>query len=692
MTERKNWEKLRGRARRRRRGEFDLRPYWRVLAYRASAGEPEPIFRARAFASVLANLPAAFEPGERLAGDPRFFFAEKLPEGVGRAEYQAVLAEHQERGQRDFRAGFDHTLAHYPDLLRLGIAGLAARARRERDRRRPGPARDFLESAVITLEAFSGLARRFAREAGRSGRRELAAGLNRIAGAPPRSFHEALQLVWLTHLAFASEGRKHMALGRLDQYLYPFYRRDLRAGRITRPAALDLLCHLWVKLDGFGQVQNICIGGLTPAGRDAVNELSYLCLEATRLVQTPYANLSARFHDATPERFHLACLEVIKTGIGFPAIFNDEVLVPALVRIGIPLPAARDHCFVGCIETMLPGRQPAWSDSRFNLLACFSEALELFGPPPGSSYRKLWRLFESVLRKRLAGHVRSVNEYIERFPAGKFPDPFLSALTRDCLRRGRDVNDGGAVFPRFHGIAGMGLASVADSLAAVRRLVFESGEVSLPALRKALAADFQGGEALRLKLLNRAPKYGNDDSYVDDIAAAVVRLFTSACLEHRLAGGGRFLGLMAANVSNIPAGREVGATPDGRRAGAPLSDAASPYFGRDRRGPTAFIGSVARPDYTGAVGGSVINMKFEPAFFRGPEGTRLLSAFTRSFVARRIQELQFNFTGNELLEAARRDPEKHRNLIVRVSGFSEFFVNLSPEVQADVIRRRAHGG
>jgi formate C-acetyltransferase len=509
-----------------------------------------------------------------------------------------------------------------------------------------------------------------------------------VAEDPPHSFFQAVQLVWLTHLVFKSEGRCHMALGRIDQYLWPFYRRDLETGVMTREQALERLCHLWARLDEVGEVQNICIGGLTPEGNDGTNALSSLCLEATRLVQSPHTNLSARFHDRTPEEFHRACFELIRTGIGFPAIFNDHVLQEGLVEIGIPIEAARDACMVGCIETMLPGRQPPWSDSRFNTPVYLLRAMERM--TAGGTYEQLSDLFRQELAAAIAAHVDQVNQHIAHFPAERYPDPFLSALTRSCIERARDVNAGGADFPRFHGIAVMGLATIADSLAALKKLVFEERSVRYEDLMAALRDNFSQAEGLRQMLLNKAPKYGNDDPTVDAIAAEIVTWTADECLRHQIVGGGRFISAMAANVQNISAGLEVGATPDGRKAFTPLSDAASPYFGRDEAGPTAFLRSVSRPDYHRVLTGSVINMRFDPDFYQDEEGAQRFLSFTKYFVASRIPELQFNFTRADTLLAARREPEKYRSLVVRVSGFSARFVELAPEVQDDIARRRAH--
>ncbi len=669
---------------------IDMRPVWRALAYREAEGKPESLVRAAAFRRVLMEDALHLYEGDRLLGSHIGWFTTALPDGLTRAEVDILISEHRARGQRDFWAGWDHTLADYPTLLSLGIDGLLARAKDSLRMHSGADEQVALRGMILALEAFSDYIIRWADAAAARGAADLARVARRVATSPPRTFYEAVQLVVFTHLAFESEGRYAMALGRVDQYLLPFYRRDVEAGRLTGDEALDLICHLWVRLAENEGVQNICIGGLTSEGDDATNELSHLCLEATKLVQSPYTNLSARFHDGTPEVFYHACFEVIRTGVGFPAIFNDHVLIPGLVEIGVPVEVARDHCMVGCIETMLAGRQQAWSDGRYNMALQLMNAMHTVRGRHDLSYDLLLDAFLEEMRLSLAAYCEAFNAYIARFPTERFPDPFLSALTRDCIARARDINNGGAEYRRMHGIAIMGLGTTADSLAAVKTLVFEEERVTYDRLMAALDADFAGCDPLRLALVNGAPKYGNDDDAVDDIAAFLVDWTSRECLKHRTGDGGRFVSAMAANTSNIPAGKEVGATPDGRHAFTPLSDAASPYFGRDTHGPTAFLNSVSKPDYHRVLTGSVVNMKFEPEFFRGEEGERIFVALMKVFVRNRVQELQFNFTGNDTLIDAQKHPELHRDLVVRVSGFSQYFIALSREVQDDVIRRRAH--
>ncbi len=672
------------------RGAMDMRPVWRAWGYREAAGEPEPVVWAAAFRRVLMEDSLHLYAGDRLCGSHAGWFARTLPQRIPPEQFNALVAEHDARGRRDFWAGWDHTVADYPTLLTVGVRGLLDRACTSLKTHPQPQEQGVLHGIILALEAFSAYMLRWAEAAGAQGDLDMATVARHVATEPPRTFREAVQLVAFTHLVFESEGRHHMALGRVDQYLLPFYRRDTEAGRLRREEALDLLCHLWVKLAENGGVQNICIGGLTPEGADATNEVSYLCLEATKLVHSPYTNLSARFHDATPEAFYRACFDVIRTGVGFPAIFNDHVLIPGLVEIGVPVEVARDHCMVGCIETMLAGRQPAWSDGRYNMAMQLTNTMHKVQGHPELSYDLLVDAFRAEMRTSIAAYCRDFNAAIAGYSADKFPDPFLSALTRDCIGRAKDINAGGAEYRRMHGIAIMGLGTVSDSLAAVEKLVFEDQAITYDELMDALDTDFEECEPLRQRLVNRAPKYGNDLDEVDQIATWLVDWTSRECLKHEITGGGRFVAAMAANTSNIPAGKEVGATPDGRRAFTPLSDAASPYFGRDTHGPTAFLNSVSKPDYHRVLTGSVINMKFEPALFREQQGERIFLALMRAFVHNRVPELQFNFTGNQALVEAQENPELHRDLVVRVSGFSAYFVTLDQEVQNDVIRRRAH--
>jgi pyruvate formate-lyase/glycerol dehydratase family glycyl radical enzyme len=680
--------------------KHDLRPVWEGEAFVKFSDEPMAVRRARALKNVLENAGVCIRKDEKLFGSVSGCFADKLPFGYTKEKANKYIAAGNDAGKRDFLGNVDHSAPDYGELLFRGLHGMALSVRGQMDTKRPTDEFDFLSAVLITLEAASSYISKHAaflsmeakKTGGIRGKELLRSAkiCEKIAFDIPGSFEEAVQLVCFIHLIFAIEGRGAMALGRFDQYFFPFYKKDINSGKLTRKGALELVKHFWAKLEEPGinnPVQNICIGGFTPDGKDATNELSYICLKATSIMQTPRSNLSARLHDSSSGEFIKACARVIRTGVGFPAIFNDEVLVPALIKKGVSVKDARDLCFVGCVETFVSGKQPPWSDSRFNILECVNKALRR--KPP--TFKKLEAQFEKEVMQGVKEHAAGINAYKAKFPSSKYMDPFLSAFIKDCVKKGRDMNNGGTRYPDAHGIAGMGLGTTADALAAVKKLVYEEKRISIPELIRALDADFAGYEDMRQELLNKAPKYGNNDPVADRLAARVTEIFCKAVHPMRTNNGGWYFPLMGSNVANIPAGKEVGATPDGRKAFTPLSDSASPHFGRDRLGPTAVINSISHVDYTGVTGGTVVNMKFSPDVFAGEDGLQRFATLLSVFIKKRGMEVQFNMTGAKVMKDAQKNPEKYMDLIVRVSGFSALFTELAREVQDDIIGRTEHG-
>lgn len=711
------WLRLRDRLREKqdRLPGRDLRPLWRGQSYERSREQPMAVRRALALAAVLERMALRLRDDEILVGAPSGVLAAHLPSGVSDRDYARYAAIDQQVGERTFVSNYDHCAVNFAKLLRVGFGGLVKETEDSLQRHHAAHERQFLRGVLFALSAAQRYIKSWASvTASAAGQataarapelRRMSADLAAVAFGAPATFSQALQLVWLVHTIFSIEGRGAMAFGRMDQYLWPFYQHEVEAGRAAE--ARDLLCCLWAKMEEPlipNPVLNIAIGGQTRDGADATNALSHAILDVTRTIRTPHSNLSARLHAQSPATFVDACCELIKTGIGFPALFNDEVLIPALTDLGIPLEDARDYAFVGCIETFLPGRMPPWSDSRVNLLAALDHTMRdgvdgltglVMGARTGpvadlGTYDDFFEAYCVQVRHLVREHAAAISERKAIIDPEQYPSPLLSALIDDCIARGRDVNAGGARFADLHGPAGMGLGTTADALAAIRRFVYDRGEITWDELIAALDADYCGRERLRLRLLNGAPKYGNGDPYVDNLAARVAEVFTSSVREHRTPGGGYFVPLMAANVANIAAGHEVGATPDGRRAREPLSDAASPTFGRDRHGPTAVIESLSRVNYRPAVGGTVVNMRFSPSTLSGCEGTALLRTLVRTYFARGGMQLQFNVTGRETLVAAREAPETYRDLVVRVSGFSALYVNLSDAVQCDILARTEH--
>ncbi len=679
-----------------------------AAGFRAHLREPAPMARAWALERLLTGAKPHIYDADLIAGSARGLYM-TLPEAEAQRARQLV----ESYGSRSFITNYDHFA---PDYDRLVQEGVGARLSRIEERLaalgdEPGKAL-FLRAARVAFGAFRGMILGYAQAAAEKGGRfaAISEDLYHLADYRPVHFRQGLQLIWLAHLSFVHEGRYAMALGRLDQILYPLYRADVDAGLLSYEQAVELLACTFLKIGearwrGGDDVVNICIGGVTRQGEDATNELSYAILEAVGRCNIPGPNLSARIHGGTPPEFLDACLKVIGTGLGYPALMNDEVNIPALARHGYRLEDCRDYCMVGCIENFLQGRQPPWSDGRFNaplyLEAVWTRGRSLLdGAPIGIETPEPASLdsMEKVMEAFLAQLEYGAAEYMARFTnentkldSVHYMDAYLSCFCRDCIERGRDIHNGGAQYPSVHGAGCEGIATVADSLAAVEEVVFRRRQATLDQLIQALRENFAGHEALRRQLL-AAPKYGNNLDEADQYAVWYVNTMERLFSGYRTHDGGAIYTAMASNVQNISSGREVGATPDGRLAGEPLSDAASPMHGQDSQGPTAVALSVSKPDYTRVCCGSVVNQKFSPAMFESPEKRARLAALIRVYFGRGGQELQINAVSRKILMDAMEHPERYGSLVVRVSGFSAYFTTLDREVQLDILKRTEHGG
>lgn len=611
---------------------------------------------------------------------------------------------------RSFGTNADHFAPNYRRFLADGIPGTLRRidasieAHGDDERKLV-----TLRAMRRTLEGFSDMLASYAAAAreltGADGYDDgrlafIAQNCEALTVRPPESFAEALQLVWACHNAFLFEGRYAMALGRLDQYLYPFYKRDLDRGAITPERAVELLENVFIRLEG--DVVNIAVGGTSPKGECEVNELSYLVVEAVKDCRIPGPNLSARIMRDTPDDFLAACLRSIGTGLGYPALMNDEVMIPGLESYGFDHDDVCDYSMVGCIENFLTGKQPPWSDNRFDTPrfieyvfhngvseTAHSAGLDLGDVDGVGSMDEFVRRLEKELELGVCEYAIRVNGYNASLDQEYSEEPFLSLFCDDCIGRGLDINCGGAIYPSTHGAAVMGVGTVADSLAAVEKVVFVDHAATLGEIRDALKANFEGYEDLRSKLL-AAPKYGNNDDFVDKYAVWCLDYLHTLFSRQRTRDGGPFLVLMAANTQNISSGQLTGATPDGRRAKEPLSDAASPTYGRDVKGPTVTLASLAKPDYTKSAGGTVVNQKFSPGAFAEDRIDALVSLI-KVYFRRGGQEVQINATSREVLEDAMEHPENYGDLVVRVSGFSAYYVTLGRDVQLDILNRTSQG-
>ncbi|MBQ3508088.1 MAG: hypothetical protein IJA91_06015, partial [Clostridia bacterium] len=476
----------------------------------------------------------------------------------------------------------------------------------------------------------------------------------------------------------------------------PFYKADVDAGRLTDGQATEYLENIFIRLQD--DVVNICIGGRHLNGDCAINELSRCILHAVNNCHVPGPNLSLRYTDNTPDDFFDECLQVLGTGLGYPALMNNDVNIAALKRYGYADEDVYDYSMVGCVENFVTGKQPPWTDGAFPTPQYFdyifnhgisvtnhSVGLDTGDVEDIHSMEEFMAAFEKQLALGVAEYCTWFNNKNNGINQEQFPQPFLSCFCDDCIGRGLDINNGGAVYPSVHGAGLMGVATTADSLAAIEKVVFIDKDATLAQLRDALNADFEGFEWLQEKLL-AAPKYGNNDDRADKYAVWFVDFLSDEFMQYKTRDGGGYYTIMAANVSNIYAGHTIGATPDGRRAGEPLSDAASPTYGRDTRGATATVLSITKPDYTKVACGTVVNQKYSPSMFEDGKREKLL-ALIKVYFAKGGQEMQINATSTEVLRDAMDHPENYPDLVVRVSGFSALYVTLAREVQMDILSR-----
>lgn len=637
-----------------------------------------------------------------IAGSTRGLFVE---------EDEAVLNHAKELinriGSRSFFTNFDHFAPNYKKLISVGIGGLIDEIDAQREKYSEDAKRcETLDAMKITLTGFRQMIANYAKKAeslmsderySKERLRSIAKNCSAVAQRAPQSFAEALQLVWICHTAFVMEDRYAMALGRMDQYLYPFYKNDTERGIITKEEAVELLENVFAKISS-DDVVNICIGGMNKEHKCEINELSYCILQAVKNNMAPGPNLSVRLTEDTPDDFLDEALKSIGTGLGYPALMNDRVNIEALKKYGYDHDDIYDYCMVGCLENFLCAKQPPWTDGRFDtpkyIDYIFNNGISRFNKSVGINTGDLKDIdsmekFVECFAKQLK---YGVDEYCTLFEAQNgsicqqyYSEPFLSCFCDSCIERGLDINDGGSKYPSVHGVGIMGMGTVCDSLAAIEKVVFVDKKASLEDIKTALNSNFEGCDELR-QMLQKAPKYGNNDDFADKYAVWLVDLMSSLFAPKKTRDKGGIYIAMAANVQNISSGKITAATPDGRKQGEPLSDAASPTYGKDTNGITSTLCSVSKPDYTKIACGTVINQKLPPSVFEDGPRQKLL-ALIKTYIKMGGQELQINATSRDVLEEAMLDPEKYGNLVVRVSGFSDYFVKLSKEVQLDILNR-----
>ncbi|MEO5367740.1 MAG: hypothetical protein H7831_15550 [Magnetococcus sp. WYHC-3] len=613
----------------------------------------------------------------------------------------------------------NHSIRDYAKLIRIGFQGLRQELEQTMaaaDRTAPGypQSENFWLAALDICEAGMLLGRRYAEEARRLAKlatlpeektrlEQIAAQCSRVPAEGARTLAEAVQSLWLGHILTCGEdGINANSLGRLDQILYPYYAADVAAARIDRAGAVELMeelgCRLYLEYD----VQAITLGGVDHAGKDAVNDLSYVILEATRNLGL-IRDLSIRLHDKSPQPFVQLAAELIAQGGGIPFLFNDECFIPALTARGIALQDARDYAPIGCIELTIPGKaNPHAVSGWFNSTKCLELALfngqdpatgEQVGPQTGAleTFASFEEFFAAYCRQVdfFAGNMVYLCNRGELAQRDGGPLPYWSVLTDDCIRRGRDITDGGPVY-NYHSICFMGAANTVDSLIALKQFLFDEPCIPRAELLAALRNNFQGQESLRQMLLTRAPKYGTDKPEVDDIARRICEHFIALMDRMESPLRGRYFVHLFSFLCNIQFGKSVGATPDGRRAGEPLAYSLSANQGRDLHGVTAMLNSLARMPHDKAAGASAAIVELNPELVKGAAGVRVLTQLIETAMKMRIGQLQWNVTTVERLRQAQQDPEHYGNIAVRVAGFSQMFKLINPELQEHIIARTKH--
>ena len=681
-----------------------------------------------------------------------------------------------------FYNGVGHVTVKYWEVLETGFEGIMEKAQKELDGCSVGDGNyarksHFLEAVILSCKAVIDYAGRYAKLAQEMAaqtsdpvrKQELfviAENCSRVPAKGAQNFYEACQSFWFVQQLLQMESSGHsISPGRFDQYMYPYYKKDMEAGTITREFAQELMDCIWVKLKdlnkcrhaasaegfaGYSLFQNLIAGGQNKEGEDVTNDLSVMCIQASMHVHLPAPSLSVRVWNGSPHEFLIKAAELTRTGIGLPAYYNDEVIIPALQNRGLSLEDAREYNIIGCVEPQKAGKTEGWHDAAFfnmcrPLELVFSNGMdkgEMVGIPTGDvTQMKTFDEFFDAYKKQMEYCISllvNADNAIDVAHAERCPLPFLSCMIDDCLKEGKSVQEGGAVY-NFTGPQGFGIANMADGLFAIRKLVYEDKKVSMKELKEALAWNYDKGldaqsagdmtemimkamqkagrnvdastaegllktfmgmkpgeqKTQRFKeihdMIDEVPKFGNDIPEVDYFAREVAYTYSKPLQKYNNPRGGKFQAGLYPVSANVPLGGQTGATPDGRYAHTPVADGVSPSAGKDVKGPTAAATSVSRLDHFIVSNGTLFNQKFHPSALSGREGLEKFVALIRGYFDQKGMHMQFNVVDRQTLLDAQEHPEKYKHLVVRVAGYSALFTTLSRSLQDDIIRRTEQG-
>ena len=681
-----------------------------------------------------------------------------------------------------FYNGVGHVTVQYEKVLAIGYEGIIAEAEVELAKCNVGDDNyakrsHFLEAVIISCKAVITYAQRYADLATREAQactdvrrkeelRNIAEKCSRVPAKGATTFYEACQSFWFVQQLLQIESSGHsISPGRFDQYMYPYYKEDLDSGNLTREFAQELMDCIWVKLNdlnkcrdaasaegfaGYSLFQNLIAGGQNEDGMDVTNDLSFMSIQASMHVMLPQPSFSVRVWNGTPHEFMIKAAELTRTGIGLPAYYNDEVIIPALVNRGLTLADAREYNIIGCVEPQKAGKTEGWHDAAFFNMCRPLELVFSNGVDKGeqisvqtgnveemTTFEEFFDAYKAQMNYNIELLVNADNA-IDVAHAERCPLPFLSCMVDDCIKRGKTVQEGGAIY-NFTGPQGFGVANMADSLYAIKKLVYDQKKISITDYKKALLTNYgkgmdatsisemtaqiaeslkeagrsigekevaailsvvkgvsesrevrESGEKL-LNMIEEIPKFGNDVPEVDAFAREVAYTYTKPLETFKNPRGGIYQAGLYPVSANVPLGAQTGATPDGRLAHTPVADGVSPSAGKDVHGPTAAANSVARLDHYIASNGTLFNQKFHPSALSGRAGLENFVALIRSYFDQKGSHMQFNVVSRETLLDAQKHPEQYKHLVVRVAGYSALFTTLSRSLQDDIINRTEQG-
>lgn len=678
--------------------------------------------------------------------------------------------------------GVGHVTVKYDEVMAIGFEGIAAKAKAELDTCQVGDANyatksRFLQASIISCNAAIAYAQRYMvlakqeADACKDPKRKeelltIARNCARVPAKGATSFYEAMQSFWFVQQLLQMESSGHsISPGRFDQFLYPYYKADLDAGKLTREFAQELLDCFWVKLNdlnkcrdaasaegfaGYSLFQNLIVGGQNEEGVDVTNDLSFMCIQASKHVFLPMPSLSIRVWNGSPHELLVKAAELTRTGIGLPAYYNDEVIIPSLMSRGLTLEEARNYNIIGCVEPQVYGKTNGWHDAAFFNMCRPLELVFSNGVDRGEqisiqtgrvedmqTFDEFFDAYKAQMKYQISLMVNADNA-IDVAHGERVPLPFQSSMVDDCMKRGKTMEQGGAIY-NFTGPQGFGIANVADALFAIKKLVFEEKKFTLAEYKEALALNFGQGfdqitasemtvdivktleaqgkhvseaeiaqiiagvmsakpSAEEQKLcdaikeaIDEIPKFGNDIDEVDAFAREAAYTYTKPLLEFSNPRGGQYQAGLYPVSANVPLGAQTGATPDGRLAHTPVADGVSPSAGKDTNGPTAAANSVSKLDHGIASNGTLFNQKFHPSALSGQNGLDNFVNLIRAYFDQKGSHMQFNVVDRATLLDAQAHPEQYAHLVVRVAGYSALFTTLSKSLQDDIIRRTEQG-